>query len=95
MLVTNLANHQKPWFVGGLGGNFHQHGVLPQLLGLYKVHAMFGAVGIAFCWIELKDEHGIKIIPTAFMTLGGLYRAKLKAAFVAAAQSPHVDAPPN
>ena len=56
-------NHKIPGFIIRSCGNLQQHGVTPEALSFYKIHAMFRAIGFAFGGIELKGNHGIKNIP--------------------------------
>ncbi len=54
MLIADCPDDQKPRLIGGSSGDFEQHVVEPEQLGLNEINSVFGLVGLAFFGIEFK-----------------------------------------
>ncbi len=63
MLIADCPDDQKPRLIGGSSGDFEQHVVEPEQLGLNEINSVFGLVGLAFFGIEFK----LQWLPPAVM----------------------------
>ena len=66
-----MTDDQGPWLIGCFCRYFNQIGIFSEFLGLNEINPVLLQIGLALRFVELKCEHGIKIIPLLGLWQGG------------------------
>lgn len=63
MFPINKPNYQVPRLIISFCWYLQQHRVIPEILCLHKIDAVFCTIGFTLCGVKFEGIHSIETIP--------------------------------